>query len=508
MHDHKQRQLNNTTYYGNGKQEMSFAQAGGSSAPLDAAIRADRQQSASFSSAPALTSSFPAFSWGSSSSGAPPFSSAPLPRRKRARSRSQKGDDPGVLSSPPSSFSDAQNRHDKIEYGADSDSCDSDSERAEPLTPSYRYGDDGSGRTGSPEKATHPKKRQRPHLNTDDVGRFAGMSIFEGRNTGTSRTIELTRQAGLGAPPSSPLSPVRAPPASPIGAGAGARASGPLSSSMALQGSIGGSRFDEGGDQAQDANMGQGASSWELDRYRSYIANLEDEADTSGSDTQGDQSDAHVGTAETTRYTAITQAEAEQVAFLQQRRFFKERAGGRMSDADIDDEASSQPSSFAINPELLAKLEAHSRAVVLGGDISSRPIAGRKSRGVTPAVTPPDQEEAKGALVLWRSPEEILAPAGSVAPREGATGNSSMAEVSPCGSLATASVSAARQTFSNTAGVGTEPLFAFGTHSPPRTFSPMFGAVAADKIGRRVHSGAVDAATTADEVDEEMDLDD
>jgi hypothetical protein len=47
-----------------------------------------------------------------------------------------------------------------------------------------------------------------------------------------------------------------------------------------------------------------------------------------------------------------------------------------------------------------------------------------------------------------------------------------------------------------------EPLFAFGTHSPPKTFSPMFGASPA------APRGAAEAAGMAEELEQGMDLDD
>ncbi|PWN22525.1 hypothetical protein BCV69DRAFT_297810 [Microstroma glucosiphilum] len=499
---HHKHHPNTTTYYGDRQQEMNFSEAGSSSAPFDAAAHAPRPATATFSSLPASSSNFPAFSWSTSPSAAPPFSSAPLPRRKRPRGRSQKGDGLASLSSPAHPFADAQSRYDGVDYGRDSDSCDSDSEQGEPLTPSYRYVDDGLGRAGSPEKAAHPKKRQRPHLDTEDVGRFAGMSIFEERGTGASHTAEAARRAGFGAPPSSPLSPVRAPPASPTTVGA--MASGPLASSVALQASTGTSRLDEGREECEDVGMGRGPSSWEIDQYRSYIASLEDEADTSGSDAQGDQSDAQ---ADGARYTAITQKEAEQLASFRRQQISKYKADV-MSVAEEDDVSSHRSPSFAINPELLAKLEAHSRAVVLGGDISSRPIAGRKSGGVTPATTPPDQEEAKGELVLWRSPEEILAPSGTAALRAERSGRDSMAAMDSPRSLAIAGGSSARQTSSIGSSDLQEPLFAFGTHSPPKTFSPVFAAIAAGKARHTAPGEAIGGVGPADEVDQEMELDD
>ncbi|TKY86488.1 hypothetical protein EX895_004637 [Sporisorium graminicola] len=122
--------------------------------------------------------------------------------------------------------------------------------------------------------------------------------------------------------------------------------------------------------------------------------------------------------------------------------------GQKTPDADTSTESKDSASEFVINNELMEKLEAHSRAVLtgtsdrdnaasnsrsggsasgstsrsrrsgrrsggaaapgLGSLLSSRRRSAQSSPGSSGYASPINAEEARGALILWKDPEEVL----------------------------------------------------------------------------------------------------
>ena len=118
--------------------------------------------------------------------------------------------------------------------------------------------------------------------------------------------------------------------------------------------------------------------------------------------------------------------------------------GQKTPDADTSTEGKDHASDFVINNELMEKLEAHSRAVLtgtsdrdnaasssrsgtgtnrsrrsgrrsggsavpgLGSLLSSRRRSAQSSPGSSGYASPINAEDARGALILWKDPEEVL----------------------------------------------------------------------------------------------------
>lgn len=121
-----------------------------------------------------------------------------------------------------------------------------------------------------------------------------------------------------------------------------------------------------------------------------------------------------------------------------------EAEGQKTPDADTSTESKESSSDFVINNELMEKLEAHSRAVLtgtsdrdnaasnsrssggtarsrrsgrrsagtavpgLGSLLSSRRRSAQSSPGSSGYASPINAEDARGALILWKDPEEVL----------------------------------------------------------------------------------------------------
>ncbi len=121
-----------------------------------------------------------------------------------------------------------------------------------------------------------------------------------------------------------------------------------------------------------------------------------------------------------------------------------EAEGQKTPDADTSTESKESSSDFVINNELMEKLEAHSRAVLtgtsdrdnaasnsrssggtarsrrsgrrsagtavpsLGSLLSSRRRSAQSSPGFFGYASPINAEDARGALILWKDPEEVL----------------------------------------------------------------------------------------------------
>lgn len=287
--------------------------------------------------------------------------------------------------------------------GNDSDSDDDEEPVEQGLSTSERTDD-------------HPRKR--PHLDSSDVGRFASMSIAP-----MMLDLDGSKDAADdhdAAPPTTPCLPDSssswgAPPTTPTTATTPA------------------------------------GSTWEIDRYRTYVGSLDDEDDADAYVPPQPSSPPRRGSKAT---IPITRQEAEEL----------ERFKAAKDPAAMQEAEGAEPC-LEVNPELLAKLEAHSQALLVGGDMSRR-------RSV------PDRDTAQGtegALVLWKSPEELMQQRaesrGHIASTSNASSNSSSATVTPLStghSTPTAAASHSRQS-----------LFAFGTASPDVPFSPVFTGAAA-----------------------------
>lgn len=237
--------------------------------------------------------------------------------------------------------------------------------------------------------------RKRPHLDSDAVGRFASMSLAAPPPTSsypprpqTVHEQSTSSLSALGSDRLSPLPPAPAPPASPVA--------------------------------AESAAMSVGPASWEIDRYRTFIGNLDDDEDEKG--------DVHHRAAEGNSASAPALAMTkEDVLSLEQAQ------DAKRPDAMQDDTASN----WEVNDKLLAKVEAHTRAAFIRGDLTRRgpPDDGKDGHG-----------SDQGALVLWRKPDSFLQPAKEESQQTNDTATGSIAS---------------------------QP-FAFGENSPQTTFSPLF----------------------------------
>uniref|UniRef100_V5EXU7 Uncharacterized protein n=1 Tax=Kalmanozyma brasiliensis (strain GHG001) TaxID=1365824 RepID=V5EXU7_KALBG len=82
-----------------------------------------------------------------------------------------------------------------------------------------------------------------------------------------------------------------------------------------------------------------------------------------------------------------------------------EADGQKTPDADTSTESKDSSSDFVINNELMEKLEAHSRAVLTGTSDRDNAASNSRSGGY---ASPINAEDARGALILWKDPEEVL----------------------------------------------------------------------------------------------------
>lgn len=239
---------------------------------------------------------------------------------------------------------------------------------------------------------THSHRRKRLHLDSEDVGRFASMSIGPEPMSDpqpTTPTLLMSDSDGMfnnsSAPPSTPVASVKQASLLP--------------------------------------------SAWEIDAHTTYIHDLDA---ASGEDLKpGDESPI--------------QDKLSIDAVRQLQNVDSSRAG------DMHD-GSAQDILLQINPELLAKLEAHSRGSLVS-DMSVR----RSSRG-------PTQDEAKGALVLWKSPQALFRTA------EAGSAQSTDMSASPSPALSPSLVNSSSVFSFGSASASPAPTFA--PFSAPPTQSP------------------------------------
>lgn len=176
-------------------------------------------------------------------------------------------------------------------------------------------------------------------------------------------------------------------------------------------------------------------TTWEIDQYRTYVGSLDDDEEYEVA-----PSPSRRGSKAT---IPITRQEAEELERVK-----------TAKDPTAMHEGEGDERCLEVNPELLAKLEAHSQALLIDGDMSRRrrrEIADAESRG-------------EGALVLWKSPLEVLQrrEAGS------STTSSSASSSSTVTPTATGQSTPVR-------GGAPHQVFSFGhAASPSVPFSPVF----------------------------------
>ncbi|CAO1632616.1 unnamed protein product [Sympodiomycopsis kandeliae] len=336
-------------------------------------------------------------------------------------------------------------------------------------------------RQSTSDQARPPKKR--PHLDHNDVGRFADMSIMEdsspmadpahskpasssrpfrpsppsavqSSNRPRGRTLERTPRS------SSHISQPPAPPGSPVTSGCDHTN---LMSLVAVPSSQELDPLDGTTPPSAEYDTPMATAklpnSWEVDRFTTYVNSLDDDEEQAEDGQHASNREGRgIGTGSAKATMPITRQEAEE---LQAHRLdqSKSRSGAIQAGTHV--------SSYEVNPELLSKLEAHSRSVLIGGDMSRR----------RPSV--PSAEEARNALILWKGPEELFA-----APAKGGDDDGPDSSSTPKSSLAEVTSPSSDNV----------PYFAFGAAenqaSLSPSFSPTFPASSGQGIAKRNFSGS------------------
>lgn len=267
------------------------------------------------------------------------------------------------------------------------------------------------------EESRPPRRppRKRPHLLlSEDVDRFSTMSMNDVQPTSAVQGAEDLRAASTsrhlvpendGRLATTPDPVLVAPPTTPTNPHKQANSAAIV---VPLDAAI------------DDVAMDKGASSWELDRHRTYVAELEDDEEDQN---ETEEAAGSLKTA-SSEPQAFTQDELRQLSDL--RELAKKNAPPVASEDMADDDTSVGPS-FEVNRELLAKLEAHALATLIGNDMSRRrkiqptssPLrrsaAGSRGRSSSSSddegVVLSEDGEARrpNQLVLWKCPEDILA---------------------------------------------------------------------------------------------------
>lgn len=365
---------------------------------------------------------------------------------------------------------------------------DSDSDFDNPAQHGYTtlptYDDKRYTQTGA--NSTRQPPRKRPHLDQDDVGRFADMSILEDHqqqmpstSTSAPHLAGHTHSRGRTLHRISKSPPVqsqpRAPPASPAPSDRLRLSSANMMLSMTPTSPMSpvaleappATPFSE-----WDLPMHptKPPSSWDIDRYTTYVHSLDDDDDDDATQDDGfSSSSSAIGQQQSPEQKATIPITCQEAEELQNSREAKP--------GPVDS------SPYEIIPELLAKLEAHSKSVLIGGDMSRR------------RYSVPSREDAKNALVLWKGPDQLF---GSDA-KHGSDDEIRMQEPSfPSNGSFPPSMPLADGTRAADTSSKAMPIFAFGapqtSDAPSPSFSPSFAPM---KRGRGASRGNMSSTSTA-----------